>query len=123
MRRGTGRQFRAVHGRDGGAVVVDTGPDPATVDRCLRRLRVTRIPMLMITHLHADHVGGLDGVLADRSVGVVVTGPGATGRPGGSRPGRDRATVRGADAGNEPGRAVHGRDDHRPGARRRPGRR
>ncbi|MGV9746570.1 ComEC/Rec2 family competence protein [Rhodococcus zopfii] len=69
---------------DGGAVVVDTGPDPATVDRCLRRLRVTRIPMLMITHLHADHVGGLDGVLADRSVGVVVTGPGATGRPGGA---------------------------------------
>ncbi|WP_068159649.1 ComEC/Rec2 family competence protein [Rhodococcus phenolicus] len=69
---------------DGGAVVVDTGPDPVAVDRCLRRLRVTRIPLLMITHLHADHVGGLEGVLTDRSVGVVVTGPGATTRPGGA---------------------------------------
>lgn len=69
---------------DGGAIVVDTGPDATAVDRCLRRLRVTRIPMLMITHLHADHVGGLDGVLADRSVAVVVTGPGATSRPGGA---------------------------------------
>lgn len=68
----------------GDAVVVDTGPDPVAVDRCLRRLRVTRIPLLMITHLHADHVGGLGGVLADRSVGVVVTGPGASTRPGGA---------------------------------------
>jgi competence protein ComEC len=57
------------------AVVVDAGPDPASVDRCLRRLGVERVSAVVLTHFHADHVDGLPGVLRDRSVGeVVVTG-------------------------------------------------
>lgn len=48
----------------GSAVVVDTGPDPAPVDRCLRDLRVTTIPLLILTHFHADHVDGLPGCCA-----------------------------------------------------------
>jgi competence protein ComEC len=55
----------------GAAVVVDAGPDPAAVDRCLRRLDVERVPMVVLTHFHADHVDGLAGVLHDRRVGVV----------------------------------------------------
>ena len=55
----------------GRAMVVDTGPDPVAVDRCLRRLGVTVVPLLVLTHFHADHVGGLDGVLRGRSVGAV----------------------------------------------------
>jgi competence protein ComEC len=57
------------------AVVVDTGPDPVLVDRCLRDLHVTSVPLLVISHLHMDHVGGIDGVLRGRSVGAVITGP------------------------------------------------
>jgi competence protein ComEC len=59
----------------GEAVVVDTGPDPSLVDRCLRRLGVTRVPLVLLTHFHADHVEGLPGVLRGRAVGVVVTSP------------------------------------------------
>jgi competence protein ComEC len=59
----------------GSAVVVDAGPEPATVDRCLDDLDVDRVPLVLLTHLHADHVDGLPGVLRGRSVGVVEIGP------------------------------------------------
>ncbi|MFD5323048.1 ComEC/Rec2 family competence protein [Streptomyces sp. NPDC127092] len=55
------------------AVVVDAGPDPAPVDRCLRDLGVRRIPLLVLTHFHADHVAGLPGVLRGRAVGAIQT--------------------------------------------------
>lgn len=55
------------------AVVVDVGPDPALVDGCLDRLGVTTVPLVVLSHFHADHVDGLPGVLADRAVGPVVT--------------------------------------------------
>ncbi|MEU3183244.1 ComEC/Rec2 family competence protein [Streptomyces sp. NPDC006923] len=58
---------------EGTAVVVDTGPDPGPADRCLRDLGVTRIPLLLLTHFHADHVAGLPGVLRGRSVGAIQT--------------------------------------------------
>jgi competence protein ComEC len=62
-------------GTPGTAVVVDTGPDPALMDACLDRLDVTTVPLLVLTHLHADHVGGLAGVLHGRSVGAIGVGP------------------------------------------------
>ncbi|WP_329120671.1 ComEC/Rec2 family competence protein [Streptomyces sp. NBC_01353] len=55
------------------AVVVDAGPDPVLVDRCLRDLGVRRIPLMVLTHFHADHVAGLPGVLRGRSVGAIQT--------------------------------------------------
>ncbi|MFG3058728.1 ComEC/Rec2 family competence protein [Streptomyces sp. NPDC048231] len=57
----------------GTAVVVDAGPDPVLVDRCLTALGVARIPLLVLTHFHADHVAGLPGVLRGRSVGAIET--------------------------------------------------
>jgi competence protein ComEC len=60
---------------DGGAVVVDAGPDPTAIDRCLRRLGVERVPLVVLTHFHADHVDGLEGVLAGRQVGAVEVTP------------------------------------------------
>ncbi len=60
---------------EGMAVVVDAGPDPDAVDRCLADARVTRVPAVVLTHFHADHVGGLEGILRGRSVGVVASGP------------------------------------------------
>ena len=59
----------------GSAVVVDTGPDPARMGRCLTRLGVRAVPVLVLTHFHADHVDGLPGVLDGRPTGEVdVTG-------------------------------------------------
>ncbi|WP_314414373.1 ComEC/Rec2 family competence protein [Streptomyces kroppenstedtii] len=58
---------------DGSAVVVDAGPDPALVDRCLTALGITRVALVVLTHFHADHVAGLPGVLRGRSVGAIET--------------------------------------------------
>ena len=56
----------------GAAVVVDTGPTPGSVDTCLRGLGVDRIALLVLTHFHADHVGGVSGVLRGRSIAAIV---------------------------------------------------
>ncbi|MGK5732707.1 ComEC/Rec2 family competence protein [Streptomyces sp. URMC 124] len=58
---------------EGSAVVVDAGPEPRAVDRCLRALGVDRVPLVLLSHFHADHVDGLPGVLRGRAVGAVET--------------------------------------------------
>ena len=71
---GQGDAFVLSPGTDpGSALVIDTGPDPHAIDLCLRTLGITRIPLLLLTHEHADHVEGLPGVLHDREVGAVET--------------------------------------------------
>ena len=57
------------------AVVVDVGADPKVIDGCLRRLHIKRIPVLLLTHFHADHVGGLIGALHGRQVGEIRVSP------------------------------------------------
>ena len=59
----------------GSAVVVDAGPEPAAVDGCLRALRIREVPLLLLTHLHADHIGGLEGVTRGRAIGEIDVGP------------------------------------------------
>jgi competence protein ComEC len=53
------------------ALVVDAGPDPDLMARCLRRLAVRSVPVVVLTHFHADHVDGLPGVLAGHPAGEV----------------------------------------------------
>ena len=53
------------------AMVIDVGPDPVAMSTCLTKLHITNIPILVLTHFHADHVGGLAQVLAHRKVGQV----------------------------------------------------
>lgn len=62
-------------GSPGLAVVVDTGPEPNAIDSCLTDLGITALGLLVITHLHADHVAGLDGVLKGRRVDAIGVGP------------------------------------------------
>ncbi|WP_188196453.1 ComEC/Rec2 family competence protein [Nonomuraea sp. SYSU D8015] len=59
----------------GQGVVVDAGPDPVAMDKCLNRVGVDDVPLLVLTHPHADHVDGLPGVLRNRRVGAVVISP------------------------------------------------
>lgn len=48
---------------DGQAVLVDTGPLPDSAVKCLRSVAIQRVPLLILTHYHADHIGGLEKVL------------------------------------------------------------
>ncbi len=59
----------------GHALVVDAGPDPSVVDGCLRRLGVSEVDALVLTHYHADHVNGVPGVLHGRTVHAVYATP------------------------------------------------
>ncbi|GGR54667.1 competence protein ComEC [Nocardioides luteus] len=63
----------AVRTGAGSAVVVDAGPDPDLVDDCLDRLEIDHVPLAVVTHFHADHVSGIEGVFAGRQVGEVWT--------------------------------------------------
>jgi competence protein ComEC len=50
------------------AVVVDVGGDEKLVAQCLDALHIKQIDLLVLTHFHADHVGGLAGALKEREV-------------------------------------------------------
>jgi competence protein ComEC len=56
----------------GGAVLVDEGPPEANVADRLRRLGVTRLSALVLTHPQRDHIGGAADVLRRLSVGAVL---------------------------------------------------
>ncbi|MCK9793164.1 ComEC/Rec2 family competence protein [Isoptericola sp. 4D.3] len=57
------------------AIVVDVGPDGAAAGRCLDRLGVTTVDLLVLSHFHADHVGGLAAVLRGRAVSAALVSP------------------------------------------------
>ncbi|MFI7587095.1 ComEC/Rec2 family competence protein [Spongisporangium articulatum] len=57
------------------AVVVDAGPDPDLMDGCLRRAGVRVLDLVVLTHFHADHVGGLAGALRGRGRPPVLVSP------------------------------------------------
>ncbi|MDN4611484.1 ComEC/Rec2 family competence protein [Arthrobacter burdickii] len=52
----------------GHALVVDAGPDPDAMDRCLDHLEVDVIDALVITHLHDDHYGGVVRAIRGRAL-------------------------------------------------------
>ena len=61
--------------RPGWVVLVDAGPADGPIDACLARLGVRGIALVLLSHLHADHVGGLAGALRGRPVGAIAVGP------------------------------------------------
>jgi competence protein ComEC len=50
------------------AIVIDVGPESVAEDKCLKNLGIKEIPLLILSHFHADHVGGLPGLLKGRKV-------------------------------------------------------
>lgn len=54
------------------AMVIDTGPDEALAQRCLEAANIESVDVLAVTHLHADHVGGVAGVRARTHPAQVV---------------------------------------------------
>jgi competence protein ComEC len=48
--------------------LIDVGRDAGKIKKCLDRLQIKHLDLLLLTHFDFDHVGGLDGALAGRTV-------------------------------------------------------
>lgn len=71
---------------EGRAIVVDTGMERRPIERCLDRLRVRHVPLLVFSHSDADHVQGWKGVVEGRRVDRVAVGvSGGPAVPGAAR--------------------------------------
>lgn len=57
------------------AVVVDTGPEPQPLTECLRELGVAQVPVIVLSHYHADHIGGLEAALERGGTRLVLVSP------------------------------------------------
>jgi competence protein ComEC len=61
------------------AILVDAGPPEGNIRGCLTDLKITHLDLLVLTHFHADHVGGvgelLRAVSVDRAVVSAVRDP------------------------------------------------
>lgn len=53
-------------------VLVDGGPDPVRLHRELRRYGIDRIDLVVVSHVHRDHIEGLEAVLGTVPVGAVA---------------------------------------------------
>lgn len=53
-----------INAGNGEAIVVDSGPEPFSMARCLRKLEIKKVRMFVVTHDQADHGGGASAVKA-----------------------------------------------------------
>ncbi len=74
------------------AVVVDTGPAGGAGESCLRRYGVSHVPLLVLTHPHADHDGAVSELAATASIDAAWVSPAAV-RPGHDVGARDAASA------------------------------
>lgn len=56
-------------------VLIDTGPEPEPVVRCLEALGIESLDAVVLSHFHSDHVHGLSGVLDRVPVGAAYVTP------------------------------------------------
>lgn len=64
-----------IHGGEGRYALVDGGPDPRVLRERLRSYGVTRFDLVVMTHVHADHVTGLAGIVGEYPIGEVWAAP------------------------------------------------
>lgn len=53
----------AVRAGEGAAILIDVGPEARPTLACLSELGVRDVPMIVLTHYHADHIGGMRDVM------------------------------------------------------------
>jgi competence protein ComEC len=58
-------------GATGQAVLVDGGPDPVVLMAALDRYRVESLSLVVVTHAHQDHVGGIVALPGRRPIGRI----------------------------------------------------
>ena len=80
---------------NGVAVVVDTGPPGGLGAACLQRYGIEDVPLLVLTHPHADHDGAVTEIASVARIGVAWVSP--AGVEGGHEAGADDASRAGAD--------------------------
>lgn len=98
-------------------MLVDTGPEPGPLADCLELLGIERVDALFLTHLHADHTGGLS-ALHDVDVDLVLYSTAGSRPPDpvrGIRPARAQAGQRGV-AGSVRWDVLGPAPDHRAGS-------
>ena len=54
-------------------IVVDVGPDGNLMTNCLKKLKVSKIDVLILTHFHIDHVNGLEEIYSNFPINHVYT--------------------------------------------------
>ena len=64
------------------AILIDAGPDEVVIDNCLNTLGIKKIALLVLTHFHADHVGGILKLLDKLGGDIPVYGPRGDNIPG-----------------------------------------
>lgn len=60
---------------DGVTIMVDVGPESSDAKTCVEGAGISQIDVLVLSHDHADHVGGLAGVLEAAAVTRVIRSP------------------------------------------------
>jgi competence protein ComEC len=58
-------------GARGGAVLVDGGPDPVVLITALEKYRVEELALVVVTHAHEDHTGGIAVLPGRRPIGRI----------------------------------------------------
>jgi competence protein ComEC len=62
-----------LHGGEGRFGLVDGGPDPTLLMERLRSYGVTHLDFVVLSHVHADHITGISGLIGRLPIGVVLT--------------------------------------------------
>lgn len=57
------------------AVVVDTGPEPQAMLACMDQLGIESVPLLVLSHFHADHTGAAAEVIRNYQPEIIVVSP------------------------------------------------
>lgn len=60
------------------AMLIDVGPDATLLQRCLGQLAITNIPLVVLTHDHADHTAALPELLRHYALGEIMVSPTAS---------------------------------------------